>query len=326
MYFPDYARGWIIRAANCARALMDERRFDVVVTSGPPHSALLAGLLAIRGRPEPLWIDMRDPWVTGNARYIADDPHYFRAEWFLLSQLEKLLFRHATRVIANTPEFAGSLRAAEPSLDVVYFPNGIDTDQLPARDPHNVQRCSIACVGTLYARRNLSSVLRAMRAVLAERPAEGSELRLSVAGQMDSAHREQMLEDIAALSLDTLVDIRGVIPHSQALELLNRSHLALVLAQDQPMQVPAKLYECVGMGVATLVIAEETSAAAREARRVGAMVVADGDADGLRSVLSDMLDGRLPTKIEATAPISYKELGVQMDRLLREALDSGPMR
>jgi hypothetical protein len=56
------------------------------------------------------------------------------------------------------------------------------------------------------------------------------------------------------------------------------------------------------------------------------MVVADGDADGLRSVLSDMLDGRLPTKIEATAPISYKELGVQMDRLLREALDSGPMR
>ena len=326
MYFPDYARGWILRAATCARALMDERRFDVVVTSGPPHSALLAGLFAVRGRPEPLWIDMRDPWVTGNARYIAHDPHYFRAEWFVLSQLEKLVFRHATRVIANTPEFAVSLRAAEPSLDVVFFPNGIDTDQLPARDPHNVQRCSIACVGTLYGRRNLSSVLRAMRAVLAERPAEGAELRLSVAGQMDSAHREQMLEDVAALSLDTLVDIRGVIPHSQALELLNRSHLALVLAQDQPMQVPAKLYECVGMGVATLVIAEETSAAAREARRVGAMVVADGDTDGLRSVLSDMLDGRLPTRIEAKAPISYKELGVQMDRLLREALDSGPMR
>lgn len=326
MYFPDYARGWILRAATCARALMDERRFDVVVTSGPPHSALLAGLFAVRGRPEPLWIDMRDPWVTGNARYIAHDPHYFRAEWFVLSQLEKLVFRHATRVIVNTPEFAVSLRAAEPSLDVVFFPNGIDTDQLPARDPHNVQRCSIACVGTLYGRRNLSSVLRAMRAVLAERPAEGAELRLSVAGQMDSAHREQMLEDVAALSLDTLVDIRGVIPHSQALELLNRSHLALVLAQDQPMQVPAKLYECVGMGVATLVIAEETSAAAREARRVGAMVVADGDTDGLRSVLSDMLDGRLPTRIEAKAPISYKELGVQMDRLLREALDSGPMR
>jgi hypothetical protein len=39
-----------------------------------------------------------------------------------------------------------------------------------------------------------------------------------------------------------------------------------------------------------------------------------------------MLDGRLPTKIKLTAPISYQELVVQMDRLLREALDSEPMR
>jgi hypothetical protein len=74
------------------------------------------------------------------------------------------------------------------------------------------------------------------------------------------------------------------------------------------------------------VITEETSATARESRRIGAIVLADGDADGLRSVLNEMLDGRLPTKIEPTAPISYQELGVQMDRLLREALDSELMR
>jgi len=102
--------------------------------------------------------------------------------------------------------------------------------------------------------------------------------------------------------------------------------LALVLAQAQPMQVPAKLYECVGLGAATLVITEEASAAAREARRIGATVLADGDVDGLRSILNEMLDGRLPTKIEPTAPISYQELGVQMDRLLREALGSEPLR
>ncbi|HJP60180.1 MAG TPA: hypothetical protein VJ865_09275 [Gemmatimonadaceae bacterium] len=165
-----------------------------------------------------------------------------------------------------------------------------------------------------------------MRTVLAQRSPEKTELRLTVAGPIDSTHREQLLRDIAALSLEALIDIRGIVPRAQALEILNGSHLALVLAQGQPMQVPAKLYESVGMGVATLVITEETSAAAREARRIGAMVVADGDDDGLRSVLTDMLEGRLPTKIQATAPISYRELAIEMDRLLKESLDSGPTR
>jgi hypothetical protein len=304
---------------------LDEREFDVVVTSGPPHSVHFAGLFAIRGRPEPLWLDMRDPWAIGHARHLPDDQLY-RAERFLLSRLEKLLFRRASKVIANTLEFATSLSVADRTLDVAYFPNGIDLELLPARDPGNVQRCSMACVGTLYAGRNLSSVLSAMRAVLTERPEEGAALRLTIAGPIESAHAEQLLEEIATAGLGSLVHIQGVIPRTRALDLLNRSHLALVLAQDQPMQVPAKLYECVGLGVATVVITEETSAAAREGRRIGAIVLADGDVDGLRSVLNEMLDGRLPTKIEPTAPISYQELAVQMDGLLREALDSEPMR
>jgi hypothetical protein len=165
-----------------------------------------------------------------------------------------------------------------------------------------------------------------MRAVLTDRPEDAAALRLSIAGPIESVHREQLLEEIATSGLSALVDIHGVIPRTRALDLLNRSHLALVLAQDQPMQVPAKLYECVGLGVATLVVTEERSAAAREARRIGAIVLADGDVDGLRSFLNEMLDGRLPTKIEPTASISYQDLAVQMDRLLRDALDSEPVR
>jgi hypothetical protein len=73
----------------------------------------------------------------------------------------------------------------------------------------------------------------------------------------------------------------------------------------------------VGLGVPTLVIAEDTSAAAREARRIGAMTLESGNVDGLRSLMEDMLAGRLPTRVQTHAPISYEELAVQMDRLLR---------
>src|SRR5262245_47286142 len=66
--FPDYARGWILRCAWDARRLLAASRFDAVVTSGPPHSAHLAGVLATLGRPGLLRIDMRDPWSDLRAK------------------------------------------------------------------------------------------------------------------------------------------------------------------------------------------------------------------------------------------------------------------
>jgi hypothetical protein len=134
---------------------------------------------------------------------------------------------------------------------------------------------------------------------------------------MEPAHRERVNGEISALGLASSVKVHGVLPREQALSLLTRSHLALVLAQDQPMCVPAKMYESVGLGVPTLVIAEEKSAAAREARRIGAMTVDSGDATGLRSLLEDLLDGRIPTTLRSKTPISYAELATHMDALLR---------
>jgi glycosyltransferase involved in cell wall biosynthesis len=202
---------------------------------------------------------------------------------------------------------------------VAWFPNGIDLEQLPPRNVSFVEPYSMAYVGTLYANRNLSSVFAAMRAVLHDRSEGADRLKLNIAGPLESPHRKQMNDDITVAGLASHVNIHGVLPRAQALELLSRAHLALVLAQGQPMCVPAKLYESVGLGVPTVVIAEETSAAAREARRIGAMTFDVGDVDGLRLLMEDMLAGRIPTTMEARAPISYEELAVQMDRLLRES-------
>jgi len=316
MDLPDYARGWVTRAAGAARGLLRERKFDVVITSGPPHSAHFAGLLATRGRNTKFWIDMRDPWSMIYEMDLPED-WFNRAERFFVRRLERLLFPRAARIIVNTREFASALRADEPELDVVWFPNGIDLEQLPARELSAVEQCSLVYVGSLYANRNLSSTFAAMGAVLRDRPEAAATLKLNVAGPMESSHRERMHDEIAAAGLTSQVSIHGLLARAQALELLSRSHLALVLAQGQPMCVPAKLYESVGLGVPTLVIAEETSAAACEARRIGAMTLDGDDVLGLRSLIEDMLAGRIPTRIETRTPISYEELAVQMDRLLQ---------
>jgi glycosyltransferase involved in cell wall biosynthesis len=319
MFLPDHGRGWVGRAASAARSLLRKQSFDVVITSGPPHSTHFAGLLGTTGRDTQFWIDMRDPWSKTHKSHLPVD-WLIRAECFFLRRLERLVFPRAARVIANTQEFASVLRACEPDLDVLWFPNGIDLEQLPAREESEVERGSIAYVGSLYLNESLSSVFAAMRALLRDRPDAAAALRLDVVGSVDPPNRDQMQREIAAAGLTSLVKVHGVLPRAQALELLRRSQLALVLAQGLPMSVPAKLYESVGLGVPTLVIGQGTSAAAREARRIGAMTLEDGDVDGLQSLMEDMLDGRLPSRIDSQTPISYEDLAVRMDRLLQETV------
>jgi len=322
MYFPDGGRGWVGAAAGAARALLRERKFDVVVTSGPPHSSHFAGLAATIGGGPQFWIDMRDPWSLTHG--LGAPPDWFvRAERFMLRRLERLVFPRATKVIVNTQQFALALREAEPELDVVCLPNGVDREQLPQRDPGAVKQGSIAYVGTLYVGRNLSSVCAAMQQLLCDKPEAAATLRLDVAGAMDPRHQRQFEADVAAAGLTSVVNLHGLLPRSQALELLSRSHLSLVLAQNQPMQVPAKLYESVSLGIPTLVIAEEMSAAACEARRIGAMTLDAANVEGLRLVFEDMLAGRIPTRIEPRTPIAYEHLAQEWDYLLRESLKEG---
>ena len=319
MIFPDHARGWVFRAAGAARKLLKQKKFEVVISSGPPHSAHLAALLATRGLRTPFWVDMRDPWSMTHAMHVEAD-WLVRAERYAMRRLERLVFPRAKRVLVNTREFASVLRSDEPETDVVHFPNGIDLEQLPTRDLNKVERGSIAHVGTLYANRNLSSLLAAMGGILRDRQSSAVPLRLRVVGALESPHRERMHSEIENAGLKSFVDICGSLPRSEALEVLSRSHMALVLAQDQPLCVPAKLYEAVGLGIPTLVIAEEGSASACEARRIGAMTLEDGDVAGLRSILEDLLAGKIATRIESKTPISYEALAGQMHRLLLDGM------
>ena len=317
LVLPDHGRGWVMRATRAALSLLREHEFDCIVTSGPPHSAHFAGWLASVGSGVPFWIDMRDPWAL---TYEMNTPEnsYIRVERRFLAWLERVVFPRAAKVLVNTREFADVLRTSQPDLEVVHFPNGIDQEQLPPRDPSSVETGTIAYVGTLYAGRNLSSVLSAM-SLLREKGVPGAtDLRLNVAGPLESPHRERMHEEIRALGLAAQVNVLGVLPREGALRLLSRAHLALVLAQEQPMCVPAKLYESVGLGVPTLVIAEPDSAAAREARRIGAMTADAKDVHAIGAMLSDLLAARVPKTVEQKTAISYEDLAREMDRMLVE--------
>jgi hypothetical protein len=145
-------------------------------------------------------------------------------------------------------------------------------------------------------------------------------LGIHIAGPLESPHREIMQREIEELGLGGQVKVHGMLSRRSALELLARAEMALVLAQNQPLCVPAKLYESVALGTPTLVIAEADSAAAREARRVGAMTVDAEDVTAISAVLMDMLAGNFSDVMEPKTAISYEALARDLDTLLVDEL------
>ncbi|HEX4684861.1 MAG TPA: glycosyltransferase [Gemmatimonadaceae bacterium] len=317
--FPDAGRGWVWRAGSTARALLKAETFDAVITSGPPHTAHFAGMVATFGTGIPHLIDMRDPW-RGTGPDWCGYPIKSRFIHTLVGLFESFAFRSARHVIVNTREFADALERARPNLAVDQISNGTDTELLPRRTPDLFDGVSIAYAGTIYLGRSFSTLLSALESVVRDRPDDAARITVRIAGSITEAQREQFRAELATRGLEGMVQLCGVLSRSEALTLLRRSHLALVLAQAQPTQIPAKLYECVGIGVPTLVVSEASSAATREARRIGGLVLEPDDVAGMRRVLDDLLDARVSATIMPTAPISYESLAKQLDRILRLAV------
>ena len=311
--FPDQSRGWMRRATREARALLARFEPDVVVSSGPPHTAHVVAARACAAFGVPLVVDFRDPWFT--------ELYASRIARALARRLERRVFAVAREAIANTPELAAAIAARFPSRRATWVRNGVDLEQLPRVDAAREPGLTVVHAGTLYIRRNLGPVLRAFRAVLDRHPGTGpDEARVRVAGHLDEGRLADLRAQTHAAGLEAYVHLAGVVTRTEALRLAAASSASIVLAQDQKVMIPAKLYELVAMRVPTVVLTEADSASAAEARRLGAYVVDPGDEKALADLFEALWRGLGgvggAAAPGAREPIDYEALSRRMSEVL----------
>lgn len=317
--FPDYSRGWVVRAALHTRSLVRRFRPQAVVSSGPPHTAHLAAGLATVGSRVRWLVDLRDPW-SGPLSPVWQSHRILGSRTFgvLSHRLERLAFRAADRVIANTPQLLEALVARYPAVPFVCVPNGVDSESLPtpAGDPY--PGLGIAYTGMLYNGRDLGPVVRALRIFLERHPeAARADSKLRVAGDAEAHHARAFSSAVAAAGMESYVETLGLLPRAQALRVVSRSRLAVVLAEQQELQIPAKLYESVAMGVPTLVVAGAGSASAVEGRRLGAVVCDPDDVEGIACLLERLWGDGARRPSPCPVPITYEAIAARVDELLR---------
>jgi glycosyltransferase involved in cell wall biosynthesis len=323
--YPDEGRGWVSRAALRARSVMRRFQPHVVVSSGPPHSAHLVAALATTGSAARWWIDLRDPWAGPHTKAWDADARVGSRIYRTLSRpLERLAFGMAHGVVTNTPQLAEALAATYPAVPMACVPNGVDPAWLPPPASPRFPGLGIVYAGTLYGSRDLGPVVRAMRLFLERHPEAahaGSKLR--IAGPAELRHARAFNDAVTATGMQPYVELLGPLPRDQALDIVSRSRLAVVLAQDQELQIPAKLYESVAMGIPTLVVAPAGSAAGVEAHRVGAVVCDADDVQTMACVLEQVWRNGSGSRSPCPASVTYEAIASVVDTLFRTSAAPG---
>lgn len=319
---PDEARGWVLRAARQARRLVREVQPTALVTSGPPHSPHVAGWLATRGLGVRWFADFRDPWAGPVSEAWLDMPQYRSpfSRW-LRRRLERHVIRHAHALVCNTRETGAFFSQRYPGVAPIWIPNGVDGATLPSPPAARHPALGVAYIGTLYGGRDLTPVLEGMARFLRDGGDAYPGTALRVAGSVDDSDLARLRNAAAQRGMADRLQYVGVLPRAAALDTVARSHLALVLAQKQDLQVPAKLYEMVGLGIPTLVLGNPEGATAAEARRLGAFAVAPDDVPGIVRVMRTAAEGS-GRRAAIPSMLDYRELAAMTEQVLMGEGDS----
>ncbi|MBS0151292.1 MAG: glycosyltransferase [Nitrospira sp.] len=261
---PDEQLGWLPFAVWRGRRLIQRQHIPCVITTGPPFSAHLVGLCLRLVCPVRWIAEFRDPWV-GNVQKdlsmrsaLADRCD----QW-----LEALVIRHADRVFCVTESMTKLFQQrypGEPRSKWVTMPNGFDEDEFKTLGPIILEkRFTITYVGGFNYTRSPQTLLLALQQVLSGGEINRTDLRVRFIGVCRSAGGRSVEEMIKESGLSGLIEIVDLLPRKQALKAMQEAHVLLLLANEQPLQIPGKAYEYLAAGRWILAETEEKSATAQ---------------------------------------------------------------
>ncbi len=276
----------------CIRVVFDRSlAADVVITTSPPPSVWLPGLLAAWTRRVPMVLDIRDIWPEAIVQS-------GRLKNPLVAGIfeggARLLYRLADRISTVTHGWKARLVELGVRADKIeILPNGVDVETFDAEAegplPPAFDALDPACAwftyaGILNTPQGLDIVVDGF-ARLRDLDADAyARSQLVLVGE---GPREQELRDQSArLGLDRVVFVPRQ-PRAAVYALLRRSFAVLVTLRPRKdtSTVPSKLYECLASG--RPVLFQGAGEGAETLRTAGGgTVVTPGDPDAIASAMA----------------------------------------
>jgi len=202
-------------------------------------------------------------------------------------------------VVTVTERVAELYRSLVPESErekVLLYRNGIDRVELaPAPKPDGPYR--LLYLGTIYRNRDPAPLLRALAQLRDEGQLPARGVRLEFVGSVALRYKDALPALIKRLNLSDTVALLPSVPNADVPALMARSHMLLLLATDQPLQVPNKLYDYLGASTPILGVVDAAGETRELLERVGGHhIVTSNEIEPLRTALSRIFaDADIPS-------------------------------
>jgi glycosyltransferase involved in cell wall biosynthesis len=235
-FIPDARAFWISPSVRFLKEYLKANSVDVVISTGPPHSAHLIAL-ALKRETGIKWLaDFRDPWTTMD---------YYK-ELLLTSWADKKHHRLEQEVLttADAVTVVGNGMKAEfeekSRRKVVAITNGFDEDDFNADEIPLDEKFSIVHIGTFFSRINPANLWQALAELKEEKHPIISDLQIKLMGRVDPI----VVESIHKAGLEDFLSLLPVQPHSEAVRQTRSAQVLLLCIFEQTKFVlTGKLFE-----------------------------------------------------------------------------------
>jgi glycosyltransferase involved in cell wall biosynthesis len=323
----DNWAGWT-RSAERACSTLTADDVDLILATGSPFASFgLAKRLSDRlGRPYVL--DYRDPW-SGNPHSTAEQQTDKRtlgvSRHAAIVGKEAQLLAGSAAVTIVSPSWGLAL-AERFGLDgkLHVLTNGYDPRELENVQPYDFGHFAIVYTGSFYPPKRVITPVMSALSLLKKSGEASSQWCFHYYGK-DEAHVRNEAQQADVLER---VVIHGTAPRKEALSAVRGAGVSVVIStvqesdlpEDQGI-VPGKVFETMGLGRPTLVVAPAGSDVGTIAEAGGcARRYSGSDVHGIASFIMKTMREGTPSVLNRET-YSWTTIAKQLDRILRVAAD-----
>lgn len=254
-FIPDARCLWIRPSVKFLTKHLSQNDFDIIITTGPPHSMHLIGLGLKKRFPKIKWIaDFRDPWTE---IYHFNDFLISLPAKKLHQYLEKKVLKNADEIVAVSPTCGSNLSIlAQRNVQVVN--NGYSEEDFKHTNLTKSENFVISYVGSINAERNPVGLWEALNHLTKTNSVFKQRLKIIFAGLIDNS----IIESIKDFGLSAYFEYKGQISHQQAIHLMQNSNILLLnlfSSHSQNGVITGKFYEYLRSGIPILAFGNTSS-------------------------------------------------------------------
>lgn len=240
LFVPDEKRYWKPWAVRAGLRVASGAPFDVVLSSGPPHTAHLVGARIAGRLGIPHVVDFRDPWVGSFSKSYMTPLH--RAADRVL---ERRVITGASALVTVTEQIADTYRERFPRTRVIVIQNGFDPLDVRAVSARPHEGLVLAYTGTFSGPRQPESFLAGLARAEVLVPEIARDVRVVAAGP-----GPEFIADARRLGVTAQVEALGYVEHRRSLQVLADADVAVLIlsaGEESEASLSGKVFEYIGM-------------------------------------------------------------------------------